>query len=834
ISCAECRRLKLKCDKQLPCGSCVRRGCPSICPNGSLSTGQGTRFVLADTAQLHAKISEMGQRIRQLEDALAVLQSTVSSEPHPLLHESLLSIKFGLEKGAPSDKSPEPVEMIDALGTLTISPSGEARYFGRSAGSEALLMAGEELQSGTDDGDGSPHLPAEIMQLSNIFPFRSEGSLEQSMELLLNHLPPYPRAWSLCETYIEHASWAFRPLKRDEIINHVLTPIYKHMKEAPVAGSNSQYAISPHQLAVLFMIFALGALVDLTLEPYNLESETYHLLSRAALSLRSILDSPEIFTVQAVILMASYHGLGSQRYTVDSGWNLMSLGAKLAQSMGLHRDSARWKLDATTVQRRRALFWEIFTAEQFYSLAIGRPPSIRHSYIDCEFPEDEEATLDNQGNVLVGFHRWKYEFTKEIICSVTELTLTAQPPSYQTVLELDRKLRAKVLPPHLNVFLSTEDASCTPSVYMRGCLLGQFRTIALLYLHRSFFAQAMLDYPSNPLKSPYSPSFLAAYRCASGVIKLNLNHFDRYPELCCRWWSIWTHLFSAAIIVGSIVTRAPSSSMAASAFIELGLAYDLFKKGAVKSRRAKFGLAILDRLRERALQVYAQFRSGRPISNILSTDKPDYGDDELALFGGQTRVLVMKLLSSSKQRRGATCYTSSSATSPASSQGSTESRTTPTSDTPEVHPSLLEYLSRIPQQQVYNPDSDSPTTQPPNSPPSVPTPQVYPTPQTEPYSVAPTQYTDDLQIWQQQLPSADYDLRMISATPYSLSIPPSNGDHAGDAAMSSNYRPESSQGNNLLELGMMMSGDSGMDEQWLLFMRQSGLLETVSSTNCNI
>jgi len=76
ISCAECRRfepsvlyilditfvtrLKLKCDKKLPCGSCVRRGCPTICPNGapdtyihlflnvtvplgSLSTGQGTR-----------------------------------------------------------------------------------------------------------------------------------------------------------------------------------------------------------------------------------------------------------------------------------------------------------------------------------------------------------------------------------------------------------------------------------------------------------------------------------------------------------------------------------------------------------------------------------------------------------------------------------------------------------------------------------------------------------------------------------------------------------------------------------------------------------------------
>ncbi|TDL15880.1 hypothetical protein BD410DRAFT_81333 [Rickenella mellea] len=35
VSCAECRRLKIKCDKKLPCSSCQRRGCASLCPNGS-------------------------------------------------------------------------------------------------------------------------------------------------------------------------------------------------------------------------------------------------------------------------------------------------------------------------------------------------------------------------------------------------------------------------------------------------------------------------------------------------------------------------------------------------------------------------------------------------------------------------------------------------------------------------------------------------------------------------------------------------------------------------------------------------------------------------------
>lgn len=74
-------------------------------------------------------------------------------------------------------------------------------------------------------------------------------------------------------------------------------------------------------------------------------------------------------------------------------------------------------------------------------------------------------------------YRWKYEFTKEIFSNVTERTLTAEAPQYQTVLELDRKVREKTLPPHLNN-MSPDDEHCTPSMYMRGCLLSQFRSVS--------------------------------------------------------------------------------------------------------------------------------------------------------------------------------------------------------------------------------------------------------------------------------------------------------------------------------------------------------------------
>ncbi|KAJ7499017.1 fungal-specific transcription factor domain-containing protein [Mycena latifolia] len=799
LSCAECRRLKLKCDKKLPCSSCIRRGCPSICPNGSLSS-QGTRFVLASTDHLHTKIGEMGQRIRQLEDALAIFQaSTGSNDTHPLLRDELLSIKFGPEKGSVPEKQTRTretsMDSIDALGTLTIGEDGEGRYFGRSAGSETLFLAGAEMEmTSSHDDEEFPPLSVDIARLSNSFPFSAGGPPGRALEILFDYLPEQPRAWSLCETYMEQCAWQFRPIHREEIIDDFLTPIYKSLRERKNWNSEADFphTISPHRIAVLFMLFALGALVDLTLEPDNVESEHYYHASRAALALRSIFDSPEMATVQAVILMSAYHNMGGRNYTMESSWSLMCLGSKLAQSLGLHRDSARWNMDPKTVNRRRSLFWELFSGELFQSIALGRPPSIRLSYVDCEFPAFENPTLDENGNPQISYYEWKYSFARDVFSIITERTLTAESPSYETILELDRLVRAKTLPAYLNTFLGGEDENYTPSTYMHRCLLGQFRSVALLYIHRTFFAQAMLDHPANPLRSPYAPSFLAAYRCASGMIKANLNHFERFPELCCRWWVVWTHLFSAAIIVGCIVTRSPSSSMAPTAFIELGLACDLFEKGAKHSRRARSGLAILCKLREKAFQVYSQFRSGNPAPppTGFGLGLSDYGEDELALFGGQTRVLVSKLISkknkdhTAKESFLSPTMTTSSVSSPSPSANSS----TPASEPiPDVHPSLVEYLS------------------------------LFPPAQSSPQQGAENIYQQQ-QMVGQPAPSFPYGYDQTffdEAMSLPLPEPPSY------------FVDPDTPPKDLSELGMMMSGDSGIDDQWRAFMKKSfsGLLD---------
>lgn len=116
-----------------------------------------------------------------------------------------------------------------------------------------------------------------------------------------------------------------------------------------------------------------------------------------------------------------------------------------------------------------------------------------------------------------------------------------------------------------------------------------------LFIHRNLFAKAVIDYPSNPLKSPFAPSFLSAYHSAVALLRILREQFEQRPTLIGRVWLIWGHSICAAVclfsvvlrlhlasdeirqvIVASIVIRTPTLEIAQGAFVELGMAMSLF------------------------------------------------------------------------------------------------------------------------------------------------------------------------------------------------------------------------------------------------------------------
>lgn len=119
-----------------------------------------SRFVIAATEHLHKRITRMSDRIRQLEDALAVLQASNSREQHPLLRDGLLSIDEKLEPPptAEDEEAEEPTEaVVNAFGTMSIMDHGVSRFFGPTGGPEGLLLV--SLISHSSSSSSSLTLP---------------------------------------------------------------------------------------------------------------------------------------------------------------------------------------------------------------------------------------------------------------------------------------------------------------------------------------------------------------------------------------------------------------------------------------------------------------------------------------------------------------------------------------------------------------------------------------------------------------------------------------------------------------------------------------------------
>lgn len=90
----------------------------------------------------------------------------------------------------------------------------------------------------------------------------------------------------------------YNPICRSQFDEEVYQHFYNENFTPPSPPSDTA---SSHRLALIFILFAIGTLMDPNEAPYNLEAEKYHQLSRAALFKSSIFDDPTLHAVQALV-----------------------------------------------------------------------------------------------------------------------------------------------------------------------------------------------------------------------------------------------------------------------------------------------------------------------------------------------------------------------------------------------------------------------------------------------------------------------------------------------------------------------------------------------------
>ncbi|KAJ7151463.1 hypothetical protein C8R43DRAFT_886981 [Mycena crocata] len=574
IACAECRRLKIRCDKTVPCSTCVKRGCGALCPNGTIPPGEGSRFVLAATDHLHQKLTRMEARMHSLEDALAILHATDSDKPHPLLvsrdaddsdeDEPTLDLK------AVSEEPPQESTLVDALGSLHIDGEGGSRFFGPSGGAEAQLLP-KSAPFPLRELDPS-YLPPEINQFCAAFPFTPPGIPRTSVqEMIETFLPPMERAIILCDTFLEHLSWMFHIVSRRQLVDELIPAIYKQVR----------VSYGPHELAVLLITLGIGALVDLNLQPYNLEAQHYYRLAQAAVSLQSVLTEPSVVTIKTLHLMSIYNGLSGKEANMEASYRFLDMASQVALRVLFfsHIDPSMWRFEGREAYERRVYFWNLLVAVLWQSLVTGRPPSILSVFVDCKIPTDEEEREFGGNGPPTGLGVWGHRATDECLLPIVRITLAVKAPPYDKVLHLDRKIRNFAQPPANPVDERT-------AVSMKNFVRSHYRDLMLLFLHRAFFAQVMIENAGDPMKSPYWHSVLAAYEGACNVLEDTLNQFTKKPLLVARVWRIWSLAFSSAVVVGTLAIRGINLDLTPPPLEQFQIACNMFRSAAETNSRA--------------------------------------------------------------------------------------------------------------------------------------------------------------------------------------------------------------------------------------------------------
>lgn len=582
---------------------------------------------MAHAQRLSEQVKTMTGRIKELEEALHKSQKSNrgGSEPHPLLQTPSQSREYAELPELRTIYDEEVHDVSESIGSLSIDVNGRTKYHGESVGSEYFqpLFPPDSYppQQSVPTDPKYLGLPFEIVDLCNAYPFGLRDS-QYTKFLFSPFLPSRERALQLMELYYRNAAWMFDPIVREDFVTNVLTPLYGH------TGSANVNNIHSHRLSVFFIVLASGVLYEQSASS-GVIAEQYHALSRAALSLDPIYQDATCATVQA-LFMAFGHIYQSDRTNNEGRWLLMGVVVRVAQLIGLQRDNAGWGLGQEEIQRRRVLFWELYTVDAWTSILNGRPPALSINHTDCWFPEDLDPTIKPSGAVEMGWHNWKVRYSASCLGISVQHVFNTRVPSYSALLELDRKIRKFNLPSHLQSPMEASEAGRAwspeaPRAMQQYAALC-YREANLMYIHRSWFVQAIREAPVNPLQHKYAPSVLAVYRSACRLIS-SLNGLYRvHSQPTDRTWFFWSAIFSACIVLGAIVVDSPQCTLASNALQELDQGMILYEEGSLPCRPPATML-VLHKLRERAFtSLQAAQRDTRQSQSRMSSINPDDSD----------------------------------------------------------------------------------------------------------------------------------------------------------------------------------------------------------------
>lgn len=120
----------------------------------------------------------------------------------------------------------------------------------------------------------------------------------------------------------------------------------------------------------------------------------HELFEDALASLQREFHGPDLWTLQACLLLI--HENSAENATIETPrvWTLAAQTVACAQVIGLHRDPSNWSIAPWEKSLRKKLWWATFSADIWSSVCHGNPPHIYRESFTTPLLSMEDLTVD--------------------------------------------------------------------------------------------------------------------------------------------------------------------------------------------------------------------------------------------------------------------------------------------------------------------------------------------------------------------------------------------------------------------------------------------------------
>ncbi|KAL2825671.1 fungal-specific transcription factor domain-containing protein [Aspergillus pseudoustus] len=379
--CDACRRRKTACviNVEPPCVFCRSRGLPCRAltePKTPSRAGVPHTRTGAPEA-VHSAASESAS-------------PSLSQDPVPaaVVHDGFVHPSSEPRTGShpPGEPPAENVQSLEDTPARTAHSMGLASeqdpHFLSLFGSVLLSEQDEidakyvQVHPGGSGSDPDHHPPIHFLLLEDGFPAHTNQAMQEASDAIEALVSPHGPA--LVRLYFRHVHPAFAVVSKGRFLRQY----HEDKKRLPASLRSAVYA-----LACVFWAR------DETL-PKPRPFEQHQLTDHAHASLRRELEAPNLYKLQACLLLMHIVPPDIDSVETPSLWMLAAQATACAQMIGLHQDPTEWCIPAWEKKLRKKLWWAVYVIDCWSAVCHGNPAHIATGTFNTRPPDMEDLRFD--------------------------------------------------------------------------------------------------------------------------------------------------------------------------------------------------------------------------------------------------------------------------------------------------------------------------------------------------------------------------------------------------------------------------------------------------------